>query len=64
MEKPPYYKKNHRSVEITNGESLFIAEALRFYCEYDNIIDVDAENLGVNRKVAELIIPKFKLNND
>ena len=49
-----------RSVEVTHGESLFIAQALELYRE--TIFDhMDVDEASMQSEVANTIIPKFKI---
>ncbi len=53
-----------KTVEVTHGESLFIAQALEFY--RDNLTAVDDPGLPYGEilaqvEVAKKIIPKFKI---
>ena len=53
-----------KTIEVTHGESLFIAQALEFY--RDNLTEVDDPGLPYGEilaqvEVAKKIIPKFKI---
>lgn len=57
-----------RTVEITHGESLFIAQALQFYKEnlvwkigVNNYLEISDDEVDAQIEVAGKIIPKFEI---
>jgi hypothetical protein len=57
-----------RTVELTHGESLFVAQALQFYKEnlvwkigVNNYLEISDDEVDAQIEVAGKIIPKFEI---